>query len=94
MLYEAILEGPVLFVILWVFSSKERPFKSVSGMFLLFYGIFRFMVEFVREPDDHIGYLAGGWLTMGMVLTIPMILGGLLLLYLAYRQPAHREKTA
>lgn len=94
MLYEAILEGPVLFVILWTFSSKERPFMSVSGMFLLFYGIFRFLVEFVRVPDSHIGYLAGGWLTMGMVLTIPVIFGGLLLLFLAYRKPAHREETA
>ena len=94
MLYEAILEGPVLFAILWVFSSKPRPVMAVSGMFLLFYGIFRFLVEFVRVPDSHIGYLAGGWLTMGMVLTIPMILAGLLLIYLAYRRPAGQEKPA
>lgn len=94
MLYEAILEGPVLFAILWWFTRKERPVMSVSGLFLIGYGVFRFLVEFVRLPDDHIGYLAGGWLTMGMILTIPMILGGLLLLFLAYRKPSHRESTA
>ncbi|MEM7431980.1 MAG: prolipoprotein diacylglyceryl transferase [Pseudomonadota bacterium] len=91
MLYEALLEGPVLFLILWVFSSRERPVMSVSGLFLAGYGVFRFMVEFVRLPDAHIGYLAGGWLTMGMILTIPMILGGLTLLFLAYRKPSKRK---
>ena len=82
-LYEALLEGLVFFVILWVYSSKPRPPMAVSGMFLLFYGLFRGAVEFVRVPDAHIGYLAFGWLTMGMVLTLPMILGGILLLWLA-----------
>jgi phosphatidylglycerol:prolipoprotein diacylglycerol transferase len=59
---------------------------AVSGAFLLFYGAFRFAVEFVRIPDAHIGYLAFGWLTMGQVLSSPMILGGVVLLLLAYRQ--------
>jgi len=88
MLYEAVLEGLVLFVIVWVFSRRERPFMSVSGLFLLGYGVFRFFVEFVRVPDSHIGYLAKEWLTMGQVLTLPMILGGLTLLFLAYRRRA------
>ncbi len=86
MLYEAILEGFVLFVILWVFSSKERPYMSVSGLFLLLYGVFRFAVEFVRVPDSHLGYLAMDWLTMGQVLTLPMIILGSVLLVMAYKK--------
>lgn len=84
-LYEAFLEGLVLFIILWLFSSKPRPTMAVSGLFLLFYGLFRFGVEFVRVPDAHLGYLALDWLTMGQILSTPMILGGILLLGLAYR---------
>lgn len=84
-LYEAFLEGLVLFIILWLFSSKPRPTMAVSGLFLLFYGLFRFAVEFVRVPDAHLGYLALDWLTMGQILSTPMIVGGILLLGLAYR---------
>jgi phosphatidylglycerol:prolipoprotein diacylglycerol transferase len=86
MLYEALLEGLVLFVVLWLYSSKPRPTRAVSGMFLLGYGVFRFGVEFVREPDAHIGYLAMQWLTMGHLLSAPMIVFGVLLLALAYRK--------
>ena len=86
MLYEAILEGFALFLILWFFSRKERPFMSVSGLFLLMYGVFRFMVEFVRVPDSHLGYLAMDWLTMGQVLTLPMIILGSTLIVLAYKK--------
>ncbi len=85
MLYEAVLEGFVLFAILWWFSSRQRPTMSISGLFFLLYGVFRCAVEFVRLPDAHIGYLAGGWLTMGMVLTLPMIIGGAILIAMAYR---------
>ena len=84
-LYEAFLEGLVLFILLWMFSAKPRPTMAVSGVFLLAYGTFRFAVEFVRLPDSHIDYLALGWVTMGQVLTFPMIVGGLVLLWLAYR---------
>lgn len=88
-LYEAALEGLALFVVLWVFSSRPRPLMAVSGVFLLLYGVFRFSVEFVRTPDAHMGYLAFDWLTMGQILSTPMILAGLLLLGLAYgRRPA------
>jgi phosphatidylglycerol:prolipoprotein diacylglycerol transferase len=59
---------------------------AVSGLFLIAYGTFRFAVELVRRPDAHIGYLAFGWLTMGQVLTLPMLLAGALLLALAYRR--------
>jgi phosphatidylglycerol:prolipoprotein diacylglycerol transferase len=74
----------VLFTILWIFSSRPRPMMAVSGLFLLLYGVFRFLVELVRVPDAHIGYLAFDWLTMGQILSGPMILFGLLLLALAY----------
>lgn len=84
-LYEAFLEGLVLFLMLWFFSRKPRPTMAVSGLFLLGYGVFRSSVEFVRLPDDHIGYLALDWLTMGQVLTLPMILFGVGLLVYAYR---------
>lgn len=85
MLYEAILEGLVLFVILWTYSRVPRPVMSVTGLFLAGYGLFRFLIEFVRIPDDHLGYLAFGWVTMGQLLSLPMILGGLALIALAYR---------
>ena len=86
-LYEAALEGLLLFIIVWQFSSKERPYMSVSGLFLLCYGAFRFFVEFYRVPDAHLDYLALGWVTMGQVLSTPMILLGALMLFLAYRKP-------
>lgn len=85
-LYEAGLEGIVLLLILWIYSSKVRPTMAVTGMFLLCYGIFRFGIEFLRMPDAHIGYLAGNWFTMGMLLTLPMIIGGIFLLIMAYRK--------
>ncbi len=87
-LYEATLEGLVLFVILWLFSSRPRPQGAVSGLFLVGYGVFRFLVEFVREPDPQLGYLAFGWLTMGQVLTLPMLLAGAGLLWYAYGRKA------
>jgi len=87
-LYEALFEGLVLFLILWIYAAKERPRMAVSGLFLIFYGVFRFGVEFVRLPDAHIGYMAWGWLTRGQLLTIPMIIWGLALIYLAYRKQA------
>ena len=87
-LYEAFLEGLVLFVALQIYSARPRPRMAVSGLFLLLYGVFRFSVEFLRLPDAHIGYLAFGWVTLGQVLTAPMILIGAALLILAYRRRA------
>ena len=84
-LYEMFLEGIVLFVILWFFSSKPRPAKAVSGLFLIGYGVFRFSVEFVREPDSHIGFDFLGWMTRGQLLCVPMVLFGLYLVISAYR---------
>jgi len=83
-LYEALLEGLVLFLILWFYSKTRRPYMAVSGLFLLLYGLFRFGIEFVRVPDAHIGYLAFGWVTMGHILTMPMIIVGLWLIFAAY----------
>lgn len=85
-LYEAFLEGVVLFAALWIFTSKERPYRSATGLVLFLYGCFRFIVEFYRLPDAHIGYLALNWLTMGQILSLPMIIIGAVLFYLAYRK--------
>ncbi|HXG27610.1 MAG TPA: prolipoprotein diacylglyceryl transferase [Nevskiales bacterium] len=87
-LYEAGLEGLLLFAILWWYSARPRPRMAVSALFALLYGLFRFAVEFAREPDAHLGYLAFGWLTMGMLLCLPMILIGAGLLWYAYRRAA------
>ena len=84
-LYEAALEGAALFLIVWLFSAKPRPTMAVSGVFALGYGVFRLLVEFVRQPDAQLGYLALGWVTMGQVLSLPLIAVGIILLALAYR---------
>ena len=86
-LYEFALEGLVLFAVLWLYSRKPRPRYAVSGLFALLYGIFRFAVEFVRIPDVQLGYLAFGWVTMGQILSLPLILVGLFLLWLSRRAP-------
>lgn len=80
-LYEALLEGVALFVVLWLFSARKRRPGAVAGLFALLYGIFRFAVEFVRVPDVQLGYLAFGWLTMGQVLCLPLILIGAWLIW-------------
>ena len=85
-LYEAFLEGLVLFAVLWWFTSKPRPRWAPSGLFLLCYGVFRFAVEFVRVPDTNRGYLFLDWVTMGQILSFPMIVAGLWMLGVAYRR--------
>jgi phosphatidylglycerol:prolipoprotein diacylglycerol transferase len=85
-LYEAFLEGVIMFVILWLYSSKQRPPFAVSGLFLILYGLFRSLVEFYREPDAHIGFIAFGWLTKGQLLSVPMIAIGAVLMVYAYQQ--------
>ena len=84
-LYEALLEGFILFAILWWYSARPRPYMAVSGLFLLLYGAFRFIVEFYRVPDAHLSYLALGWVTMGQILCVPMIVAGLIMLNMAYQ---------
>ena len=85
-LYEAFLEGVVMFAVLWLYSAKPRARYAVSGLFALLYGLFRFLVEFVRMPDNGI-YVAFGWLTRGQILSLPLILLGLWLLWLSRRAP-------
>jgi len=85
-LYEGILEGLVLFLIVWFYTSKPRPRLAPTGLFLICYGLARFSVEFVRVPDENRGYLLFGWVTMGQILTMPMILIGLALMIIAYRR--------
>jgi phosphatidylglycerol:prolipoprotein diacylglycerol transferase len=86
-LYELIFEGLFLFLIIWLFSAKPRPRMAVSGLFGLCYGVFRFCLEFYRVPDQQYGYLAWNWLTMGQLLSIPLILFGMIALYYAYLTP-------
>ncbi|ROO28695.1 prolipoprotein diacylglyceryl transferase [Salinisphaera orenii MK-B5] len=85
-LYEAGLEGLLLFAVLWLFARRPRPRMAVSGLFLLGYGCLRFFAEFFRKPDDFLGFVAFDWMTMGQILCVPMIVGGVLLLGLAYRR--------
>jgi phosphatidylglycerol:prolipoprotein diacylglycerol transferase len=85
-LYEAALEGVLFFTILWVYSAKPRPRMAVSGLFLLGYGVFRFLVEFFREPDAHIGFDAFNFLSRGQLLCVPMFFFGSFLIYFAYKR--------
>lgn len=85
-LYEFLLEGILLFFIMWWFSSKIRPQFAVVGLFSLCYGMFRFAAEFFRQPDQQLGFVAWGWLTRGQELSLPMIIGGILMLWWAYRR--------
>lgn len=94
-LYEALLEGVVLFAVLYAMSRRRNvpPQGTFMGTFILGYGVVRFLVEFVRVPDAQLGYLAGGWLTMGQLLSVPLIVGGAVILLVAHRlrRPQHLE---
>jgi len=90
-LYEAALEGVVLFLILWWYTSRPRPRMAPSGLFLILYSLARITVEIWRLPDLHLneaanGYLVGHWFTMGMLLSLPMLLIGATLMFMAYRR--------
>ncbi|HIT46094.1 MAG TPA: prolipoprotein diacylglyceryl transferase [Candidatus Aphodovivens excrementavium] len=86
-LYEAFLEGLVIFCVMFLLSRKRppRPRGTLFGIFLIMYGVFRFLIEFVREPDVQLGYLWGGWLTMGQLLSVPLIIAGVCVLIYAVR---------
>jgi phosphatidylglycerol---prolipoprotein diacylglyceryl transferase len=88
-LYEFALEGVLLFAVLWWFSARPRPRGAVSALFLIGYGVFRFAVEFTREPDTFLGLLALG-LSMGQWLSLPMVAIGAAMLIWAYRTPNAR----
>ncbi len=86
-LYEMIFEGLLLFILLWLISAKPRPVMTVSGYFLMLYGVARTGVEFIRLPDAHIGYLLNtDWLTKGIVLSVPMIIFGIGFIIIAHRK--------
>lgn len=85
-LYEMALEGLLLFVLLWWFSSRPRPTGKVSGLFLMGYGVFRFLVEYTREPDYFLGLVLGN-LSMGQLLSLPMIAVGLILFWRSAKIP-------
>ncbi|QTR49422.1 prolipoprotein diacylglyceryl transferase [Candidatus Thiothrix anitrata] len=84
-LYQALLEGVILFVLLHFYRKASPPVGAISGLFLVGYGIARILAEFVREPDAHIGYLAGG-ITQGQLLSLPMVLLGLFFMWGAYKK--------
>jgi len=86
MLYELFLEGIVLFVFLWIYTLKPRAAGMASGLFLIGYSIFRFLVEFVRQPDPQLGFVAFGWMTRGQELCIPMLIIGIILIVVAKRR--------
>lgn len=88
-LYEFALEGIALFVLLWLFTSSPRPRGAASALFLIGYGVFRFSVEFTREPDGFLGFLALG-LTMGQWLSLPMVIAGVALLMWSLTRPNPR----
>ena len=82
MLYEAFLEGLLLLIVIWVFARKERPLGFLSGLFLVGYSISRMLVEFVRVPDEHLQYILFDWVTMGHILSLPMLIFGLYLIFM------------
>jgi len=91
-LYQALTEGLLFFLILWWYSSKPRPVMAVSGVFMVCYGCFRFTTEFFRTPDAHLGFIAFDWITMGQLLSIPMILVGVILFHLAMKKKGTRDE--
>lgn len=91
-LYQALLEGLVLFIVLALYSRKPRPVGAIGGLFLIGYGLARFVVEYAREPDSHLGLLTFGW-SMGQWLSAPMIVAGAVLMLLAYKNNKNGAKA-
>ena len=90
--YEFFLEGVLLFTILWLYSAKPRPRMAVSALFLLGYGCVRFFAEFFRQPDPQYGYIFWHWVTMGQILSAPMIIIGGWLFWFAYKRDKVKVK--
>jgi len=86
MIYQGLLEGLVLFFIVWIYSSKSRPRMAVTAVTAIGFGVFRFSLEFLRQPDAQLGFVALDWMTMGQILSIPLILFGVVLWILAHRR--------
>lgn len=96
-IYEFLLEGVLLFIILWIYSRKPKPYRAVTGMFMVCYGVFRSFGELFREPDSQLGFIIGHWLTMGQILSFIMIILGIILLVWSYLfqrcHPEHVDKS-
>lgn len=92
-LYQFCLEGPVLFCWLWWFSARPRPRMAVSGMFMIGYGTLRLISEQFRQPDPHLNFIAFDWLTMGQLLSLPMVILGIYVVWFAYRANTGTAKT-
>lgn len=94
-LYEALLEGPLLLVIVWVVKCSVRSGTGhISAAFLTAYGLFRFAVEFTREPDPQLGFIAFGWLTMGQLLSVVLMLLGIVLAVVLRRAPSAASRLS
>lgn len=91
--YEFLMEGVLLFIILWWYSSKPRSRGAVSGMFALLYGSFRIFCELFRQPDPQLGFIAFGWLTMGQLLSFPLIIVGIIILVCTYHKKKREQPT-
>ncbi len=89
-LYQVFLEGVVLFLIVWFYSTKPRRRYAVSGVFAIVYGLGRFLVEFVREPDQQMGFVAFDWMTTGQLLSLPLIALGVVFLWMSRTQPVEQ----
>jgi phosphatidylglycerol:prolipoprotein diacylglycerol transferase len=81
-LYQACLEGPILFIVIWLLAGRNQKTGFISGVFLIAYGLLRFVSEFFRAPDSHMGFVALGWMSQGQLLSIPMLLTGALVVWL------------
>ncbi len=88
-LYQAFSEGLLLFIIVWLIASKPRTTGVVSGTFLIAYGLLRVCTEYFREPDSHLGFIAFDWLTMGQLLSLPMVFVGILIVFATI----HRQRA-
>ncbi|MEE8079768.1 MAG: prolipoprotein diacylglyceryl transferase [Pseudomonadales bacterium] len=84
-LYQAFAEGLILFGVVWLVASSPRKAGVVSGVFVATYGALRFCTEYFRQPDSHLGFIAFDWLTMGQLLSLPMLIVGILILCVALR---------
>ena len=91
-LYEALLEGLLLFAVMWTYTNRRRPLGAASGLFLAGYGVCRFVVEYFREPDRFLGLLALGF-SMGQWLSLPMIIVGMVMMLWAYRRSDKDQPT-
>ncbi|MBV1907310.1 MAG: prolipoprotein diacylglyceryl transferase [Pseudomonadales bacterium] len=93
-LYQAFSEGILLFILIWLFAAAPRRPGAVTGVFLIAYGCARFCTEFFRSPDVHLGFVALDWLSMGQILSLPMVLLGVIFIYYGRTLDAKQVRKA